>query len=173
MAVQKRNSELVDILKPDIIKIAGVNPKYNPLFSAYVSATVNNVTGDGTDYTVIYDTEIFDIGGNFNTATGIFTAPVTGKYLLIPAVVVGNLGAAHTTGRPLLRTSNRDYAPLFDNPYAARFGAVHGYAFSAIADMYDGDTAFVFAYVGGGAKTVNVTGGAAPYTYFQGFLLTR
>ena len=51
-----------------------------PAFFAYVNTTITNVTGDGTNYTIIYDTEVFDQGNNFNLGTSTFTAPVTGKY---------------------------------------------------------------------------------------------
>ena len=51
-----------------------------PAFRAYLSANVNNVTGDGTVYTLICNTVLFDQQSNYNNSTGIFTAPVTGKY---------------------------------------------------------------------------------------------
>lgn len=49
-------------------------------FFAYQSAPVNNVTGDSTAYTVIFDTELYDTGSGYDNTTGIFTAPVTGTY---------------------------------------------------------------------------------------------
>lgn len=49
-------------------------------FSAYVSSGVNNVSGDDTEYTVIFDSEIFDSGSNYNNSTGVYTCPVDGKY---------------------------------------------------------------------------------------------
>lgn len=52
-------------------------------FFAYLSSTQSNVTGDGTEYTIISDTESFDIGNNYNAATGIFTVPVTASYTFI------------------------------------------------------------------------------------------
>lgn len=53
-----------------------------PAFSVTVANVINDVTGDGTNYTIIYDTKILDVGTNFTLATGKFTAPVTGNYML-------------------------------------------------------------------------------------------
>ena len=44
-------------------------------FSAYVSSTLSNVTGDNTSYTVIFDTEELDRSSNYNNSNGVFTAP--------------------------------------------------------------------------------------------------
>lgn len=52
-----------------------------PAFMAYLTNTVSNVTGDNTNYTVIFDTLAYDQGSNFNLGTSTFTAPVTGKYM--------------------------------------------------------------------------------------------
>jgi hypothetical protein len=46
-------------------------------FHAYRNAT-KNIGATLAD--VVHDTELFDIGSNFNTTTGVFTAPVAGVY---------------------------------------------------------------------------------------------
>ena len=51
-------------------------------FRARNNTLRSNVTGDGTLYQVPFDVEDFDVGGNFNTATGTFTAPTDGFYQL-------------------------------------------------------------------------------------------
>ncbi len=51
-----------------------------PAFLAYVNSTINNVTGDSTNYVVIFDVEVYDQGSNFNLGTSTFTAPYTGLY---------------------------------------------------------------------------------------------
>ena len=46
-----------------------------------------------TDVTVLFQTEIFDIGSNF--ASNTFTAPVTGKYQLNAHIRWDSLNTAH------------------------------------------------------------------------------
>lgn len=50
-----------------------------PLVTAYVSANVAIANGA----TVIFNTKILDVGTNYNASTGVFTAPTTGKYLIM------------------------------------------------------------------------------------------
>jgi hypothetical protein len=62
-----------------------------PAFLAYLSSTQSNVFGQtGTTYTVLFDTEVFDIGSCYAPATGIFTCPKTGKYLFQICVLAGD-----------------------------------------------------------------------------------
>jgi len=49
-------------------------------FMAYPSAGVNNITGTGTVYNIICNTEVYDRNSDYNTGTGAFVAPVAGIY---------------------------------------------------------------------------------------------
>lgn len=144
-----------------------------PAFSAYLSVTVNNVTGDSTLYTIISDTEVYDQGGNYNNATGVFTAPITGRYLFMSAVNLSNVGAANNGCGVAIHTSNRKYNGN-DMNGNARDGANHLHLLTSIyADMDAADTAILITAVSGGAKTVGVTGillANLLETYFQGSL---
>jgi len=53
-----------------------------PAFLAVLSTTQNNVTGNNTKYSYVCDTEVFDQNSDYNNTTGIFTAPVTGRYVI-------------------------------------------------------------------------------------------
>jgi len=142
-----------------------------PAFSAYNSATRSNVTGDGTNYTVVYDTEIYDRGGDFNNSTYTFTAPVTGIYSLKGCVLLTGLNNAPTQLNISLVTSNRTYnAEVNSSAFP-----VGNYQMDMIrdCDMDAGDTAVVKiqAYKAPSSLSANVYGNATSfYTIFQGRL---
>lgn len=154
------------LVKPEIPLASGSRPQ----FSAFVSGTSANVTGDGTIYTVIFDNEIFDIAGNYNAGTGVFTAPYTGKYLLIGNVLCQDCGVAHTGGWINMVTSNRTYSAGYTNPGASAYAGYRGFHVATIADMDASDTAYVSIFVTGGTKVVDVYGQNV-HSYFQGYYL--
>lgn len=142
-----------------------------PAFLASLTNILNNVTGDGTFYTpVIYDTEVFDQGNNFNIATGIFTAPVAGRYVLNATVYFSGLVAGHTDGRLTIVTSNRNIFISRINPFAVSTTGLFACGNSCIVDMDAGDTAQVQVYVGGGTKVVDLLGDAGLANCFGGYL---
>src|SRR4029077_5687000 len=70
-----------------------------PSFLAFKSANSTNVTGKGPlPVTVISDTKTYDIGNNYNNATGVFIAPTAGMYMFATCVSAGSLTAAMTSG---------------------------------------------------------------------------
>lgn len=146
-----------------------------PAFSAYNSTSPGNVTGDGTSYTVILDQEYFDVGSNYNAATGVFTAPVTGKYIFQGCVFLNSLSVAFTTAYIGFQTTSTFFTSFYINPgttFAA--GNVLALNGSVIAQMTSGDTCMLQVVVAGSTLTVGISGGnaAGPNTYFSGYLLS-
>lgn len=139
-------------------------------FIAFNANTTSNQTGDGTDYTVPFDSEVTDDGGNF--ASNTFTAPIGGCYQLNCAVSIAALGAAHTQALLTIVTSNRTYrfgrmsvGAARDNLNAIILGG------SVLADMDASDTATVHLSVSNSTPTVGVEGNASVLlTFFSGFL---
>jgi len=142
-----------------------------PMFLVGENASPANITGDNTQYTMLWDTEIYDIGGNF--AANTFTAPITGKYLLSTNIsTLYNAGYSYAI--VFILTSSAQYT--FTWGPVAPPGATRNFTqnVSTIASMTAGDTAIVKIVWGNAAKTVVIQGNAGAgsvATYFCGALL--
>jgi hypothetical protein len=139
-----------------------------PAFS-YTQATASNVTGDGTVYQMAFDTQIFEQGGS-NVTGGVFTAPVTGKYLLSICIFVNNTGAAHTYKNVQLVTTLKTFR-CTTSLIAANIWDTETFTLTVVAEMTAGNTAYVTAQVSGSTKTVAIFGGASYATFFSGHLV--
>lgn len=151
-----------------------VTAPLQPSFLAILTADQLNVTGAGAAYTVIADTEVYDNGANYNNATGVFTAPATGRYLFAGTIRLLQLAAGHSTGTVTVITSNRTYLVCNDGPNGTRDATnALTYSFSIIADMDATDTATMVVTISNGTATVDVDGSVvtAPATWFSGELL--
>ena len=134
-----------------------------PLQSAFLATAgaKANVTGDGTVYTMIYETEIFDQNADYDPTTGVFTAPVTGKYWL--SANVRPYDALAQQFEVKLVTSNRTYVVAEGSTFSGSFGSFTG---TFLCDMDAGDTAYVTFTQFNGAKTVDTSA----VSYFSGCL---
>lgn len=134
-----------------------INEPLQPTFGAYQSPTVANATGDGTVYTIIFNSALYDQASNFNATTGTFTAPAKGIYTLASSVTLNTLGAGHTTGLLQIVTTNRTYTLYDGNIGAARDAAnIATISGCVLADMSAGDTATVTITISGSTKTVGI-----------------
>jgi hypothetical protein len=146
-----------------------VTKPLQPAFAAYCTGNPANVTGDGTAYTVIWDGELYDQNANYNTGTGIFTAPVTGKYFFSTFLQIVGLTSSHTGGYIWLATTARTYYLFYGNYWAMSSGTGLTLNFSINAPMTAGDTAYVVLRVDSGTKVVDINGSSS-YTGFSGYL---
>jgi hypothetical protein len=139
-----------------------------PAFSAHLSTAATNVTGNGTVYGIICDTEVFDQGADYNNSTGVFTAPVTGRYFLEGHVYVYGTTIASGFGFNIV-TSNRSYITGWNRTASNLVQYLH---LSVIADMDAGDTAYITVQATGeAADTDDIAGNATDsYTGFSGNL---
>jgi hypothetical protein len=139
---------------------------------AYVSANVANVTGDSTNWTVTYNTEVIDQGGDYNNGAYTFTSPITGVYFLTTCVEGKNLvSGTNTTNFVSIMTSNRTYFGLISSASAvSTSNATFGYLVNSLCDMDAGDTAYCTFFSAGGTKVVGVMGGNT-LTFFSGSLI--
>ncbi len=133
-------------------------------FKAESSADASNVTGDGTSYDLLFQTETFDQNGDFSSPT--FTAPITGRYLITWTTAIYGIGAGHDLTMTL-DTSNNNYLNQINLANAER-NAEYYDCCAVIADMDASDTAKVTLQVSGGSKTIDTNGA---YNYFSAVLL--
>ena len=137
-----------------------------PRFLVQPSSDQDNAIGTAATGLVEVDwgTEHFDIGGNF--ASNVFTAPVTGPYLLTCAVRLEGITAVADALRLDLKTTKRTYTHLEQRPN--NMGQIENPSFSIVVDMDANDTASVEVRVTGEATDVVDIKSSS---YFSGTLL--
>lgn len=149
----------------------------HPSFSTSVTTTIPNVTGDGTAYTIAYDTIQFDTLGN--VSAGTFTAPTTGKYQFNWSVNLSGLTNLDTnlilelsisTASSILK---QRVISIFNDPSTMISAGSLITSGCGLVAMNATDIAQVSVTVSGSTKTVSVAGapigGAA--CYFSGYLV--
>lgn len=149
-----------------------INYPLQPAFLAYLSASAIDVTGDGTTYTIAFDTELFDQNSDYDNATYIFTAPVTGRYQFSWLVSVQGILIGHTDLNLQLRTSNATNTQVARlSPFTISVGGVYNTNGSLLVDMEAADTCELRITVSGGTKTIDIGGTRTNGSYFGGYLV--
>ena len=139
-----------------------------PTFGAVSRTAQDNCTGNNTIADINFDTELWDVGGNFSSH--VFTAPVAGKYLLRAQVQANQITTSANNIACKIWTSNRIWiiwgTPGIVPSQCTLAGAV-------VADMDESDQAKVQLQVNGeGSDIVDIQADAgAPSTSFSGWLL--
>ena len=140
------------------------NNAAQPFCDTYLNTGVNNVTGDGTDYLIIFDTVIVDRNSNYNTSTGTFTCPATGCYLFQTVVDFQNIGALYTSGTFYVHnaTSGNVYYLWQVSPFACQDSTDHVLAIGGSSLQYclAGDVISIHIVIAGSTKSINIYGGA-------------
>jgi len=140
-----------------------------PYFQAYLSANTGNVTGDGTVYTVAFNSTVANVGSSFNTGTFTFTAPVTGRYIFTGTIYWASSVTVATTYLTQLVTTGATYnVSSFGAPNVTNGTLVD--SFSVIVPMTATNTAYINVTGSGGTKNT-IIGGLQALSNFGGFLL--
>ena len=139
-----------------------------PAFQAVPSADIENLNVSGaSNTTLVFGTERFDTNGDYNNSSGIFTAPVTGKYQLQYVIRLQNTDTDVTSYDFEMVTSNKAYKVRFDPDYGDSDTAFLTVSLSILADMDASDTAKLQYYQFGGSSQTDVD----TESYFSGYLV--
>ncbi len=122
-----------------------------------------------SNVSVVFGTEIFDVGANF--ASNTFTAPVTGRYLLHAECRLNSIDSvvANLADTLTLSTSNRGYANYLYPYKVLNEDTSWSFQNTCIADMDASDTAVCQLWIWGGTAQSDTATNTA--TSFSGYLL--
>lgn len=149
-------------------------------FSAWLSADATDVTGDGTAYFLIADTESFDLGSNYNNTTGVFTAPATGNYYLATSFTLHTADTNQTQMRILFFKNgssqiSQGFVELNPQPLITSGNKWASFnSFVAVA-LNASDTMQILIQVDNGTKTADIVGGSStsyPAAVFWGYRIS-
>ena len=139
-----------------------------PAFHVVKNADQNNIAV-GSNVTVVWQVESYDVGANF--ASNTFTAPVAGKYIFTASIRIDSLDSTGSEHNDMaIVTSNRSYKNIFDLRGLSADPTYWTFTINAVADMDAGDTAYVQFYQDGGAAQSDIKNDSGR-TYFSGYLL--
>ena len=148
-----------------------------PAFVVRLNSSVTNVTGDGTTYSILYDTTEFDQNSNItlnSSGNTIFTAPVTGRYWFKVSAFFTGLTVADTDGRVNIQVSGTSANTILGNRWNVGAIQVSGFVCmdaTGFVTMTAGDTAFGQVLVSGSTKSVGLLGDPSLANSFQGYLV--
>lgn len=155
--------------------VSQVTMPSQPTFLAFLSSTVNNVTGDNTPYTLAADSEVFDQGSDYNNTTYTFTAPVNGNYLLSQTTKLNDCDSPATNKSVIIGCSTTSYGDFRTNQFTTVPDNASNLSISALSfiPLSAGDTVTwkVFVYSSAGTKTVDVYGANPTRATTNGVLL--
>ena len=140
-----------------------------PAFLATHSVAQNNITGNSTEVTPNFTTEVFDQNSNYD-GTNLFTAPITGRYQFNASLFI-NDALTSTSGYLYVNASNRAMIGASQGPFPLGSASTYQLFMSCLVDMDAGDTANCRCSVGGMAGNTADFPASVTNSWFSGYLV--
>ncbi len=142
------------------------------LFYTVITGDTLNIAISPSVTIIEFDSEVFDVGSNFDTGAFTFTAPVTGHYFLSASASLKNIDAGAVNLTLEILTTNRILGQTQDLT-TLRAASRWGLQVQGVFDMTAGHTALVQARQSSGSPTTDVDDGTAvaTATHFSGYLI--
>jgi hypothetical protein len=176
-AINSTSTGAVTINSGPSISSAGIYINtVQPLFSVYLTGVASNVTGNGTQYTILFSGVLANQGSYYASGTGLFTAPVTGNYQFNTTVGVGSITVATQGYIRFVDNSGFLYEVAAFNPMnTVAMGNRATFGGSVLLHLNAGQTLGVtITTTGEGSNSNSVFGGTgSPFvTTFGGMLIS-
>jgi len=134
-----------------------LNLMSNPSCSIYVGSQINNITGNGTNYQIAFDTSLINNQSIANLSTGLITFPKDGIYLIGGSISVLGLGALHTSIQLNAVTTLKTYPlMLLGNPLSLSLSGAMIINYFQMVKANSGNTLSINFAVAGTGLTVDI-----------------
>jgi hypothetical protein len=151
----------------EAMRISSVGNVTKPLQCNFLARRSGNQTGYNASGSygdgVRYNDEVYDIGGDFNVTTGIFTAPVDGTYLIQGSVYSGTAGTNWTQAWLAVNGARAEYTDMMGNDGDLFISTTH------IVKLSAGDEVRYHPYYSGSTSVTILENNN--HTWFKGYLL--
>ena len=130
------------------------------LVIAYLTNSMDNITGDRTPVRPIFDTVIINTNNAYDPITGIYTAPSTGKYAFNVQLTFLNLATEFNEGTliAVVNGINQQYSYYDPVNFANKYNGTSTLNQTGVLNLISGDQVSFSAIIGNGAKQVNIFG---------------
>ena len=135
-----------------------------------LNTAATNVSGDGSGYSITWDVEVYDVGGNMGSIN--LVSPISGIYLVTGSSLISGLTTSHTGGEQRILASNSAGTYRYDEiNYGKVLSGSNLYCASgsALVNLDAADTCYMRMIVSNGTKVAGLIAGY--YSHFSVTLL--
>jgi hypothetical protein len=145
----------------------GVNELVLKIVSKFEATLSSDQSVAGTETLITFDTETYDTGSDFNTSTSLFTAPITGTYMLLGKIQFSGL----TTNIVQLRIKVNGTEVLGRHTESTTTAHV-GLRVDKTLQLTAGDTVGLYSAHNSGSNKTIEGGSGADGAFFSMYLLS-